>query len=244
MPSRQRPQCGRSPTLVSKSQTWRSKPAGRGQRCEWRCMRAVVSPSTSNFSIEVILLRRLDAALPVEQHDVARARHRRMRRLLDELAVASGDGDRRRHHALRPQRRQPGEFGGDAGLRVIAVAMHAKRPAPARRDVVDAVGGVLGEVDQHGRSRRANLVTLQRVGCELLQTGKLLLVWKRVEGGGRRHPAGRCARRLRSDTHSAPQDGRAISAPFRAPRRAPGRPPCRAGSGCRRKARGRRAGPA
>ena len=180
MPSPQRPQCGRSPRLVSKSQVRRSKLSGRCQPSECLCMRAVTSPSTPNFSTRWSVDDGSRPALPLEQHDIARTRHRRVPDLLDQLAVATRYRNRGDHHAVAAAapaaRRAPRRWRSSSG------SPRDARAARIRRSVGDhLVGGVLREIDELRRLSGLDPVAIERRGGELAEAFELPLMRKIVE---------------------------------------------------------------
>jgi hypothetical protein len=127
-------------------------------------------------------LRRLDPLLPIEQHDVARPRHRRVAHGLDQLAVAAGVRNRRDRRAVAPQRREPGKLGRDRGFAVVALAVHAQGPAPVRSRVIDAIRGVLRQIDHLDACVRRQVVVGKRRRGEFPKMRQLLLVGELVEG--------------------------------------------------------------
>ena len=129
----------------------------------------------------ILLFVGLFSRLPAREHHVARSRQVRMGDELDELAVASRDGDGGDHRAVAAQRAEPGELRGDAVAAVVALAVHPQRPALCRVGSVHSVGCVLGHVDESGGGPVRQVVARERGIGEASERGQALLVRQVVE---------------------------------------------------------------
>ena len=138
------------------------------------------SPSSSKGWRKSCPMPGSDPGLPIGQHDIARVGHGRMRDDLDDLAVAPAHRAWRGHDAAVAQIDQPGEFRGNGGPGVIAVAMDAQRPAAAVRRL-NAIGRILREIDHlDGQSVRQIVVAGGRAR-QLEQDAQLLLMGQMIE---------------------------------------------------------------
>ncbi len=93
MPSRQRPQCGRSPML---SRTTDEAPEARRALPRSGVQVHAGRDLAEDFerSSEIVTDSGFGAALPVRQDDLARVRHRRKGKVLDQRTVQPGHRDR------------------------------------------------------------------------------------------------------------------------------------------------------
>ena len=101
-----------------------------------------------DFEHRRIVLRRLDAGFPLEQHDMTWPSQGAMGDDLNKLPVDALDRPRRDDRAVVSQCHQPRQFGRDGVLGMVALAMHAQGPALRRGPILDAIGGILRKVNQ------------------------------------------------------------------------------------------------
>ena len=127
------PSGGLSPSIVSKSQTSRTKPAGRCQRRECSCICAVMRPSLRN---QPTRSEAWSGSRPVTKSKATAKRSGRppgdTRRCTNEpsrAAIGAGVLD----DVVGPQRLDPGEFGADLRLVAVADAVDAQHEAAANR---------------------------------------------------------------------------------------------------------------
>jgi hypothetical protein len=125
------------------------------------------------------VLRRLASAHEPRHDGVARVFQFRAAERLDHRAVAGRDRLRRLQPGVAAQRRHPLQLGVDGGIAVIADAMDAQDGLAAALGIVDAIGGVLREVDHcRGRARR-QVVEPDRLVGETAEAGQQIVVGER-----------------------------------------------------------------
>src|SRR6185437_5583901 len=114
--------------------------------------------------------RRLGAAFPLGEYDVARACEAVDGDDLYQLSVEPCDRHRRCGYAVAPQRHDPGEFRSDGGFRVIALPVNAERPFPSGCAILDTKGRVLGHIEQFDYYVVRQAVALDCASCQALQS--------------------------------------------------------------------------
>ena len=100
---------------------------------------------------------------------------------LDQLAIGTGDRSRGHDRAVAAQCGEPCQLGGDGPSAVIALAMHPQGPFLRSRGGVDAVGGVLRDVDETSLGAGGEVVAVERRGRQKVQPPELLIVRQSIE---------------------------------------------------------------
>ena len=118
---------------------------------------------TQNFKGfgEILPNARLGPGFPIRQHSIAAGN------FLNDFAVAALHRLRRHHNRLASQIHEPGKFGSDGSLAVIAFTMQPQRPF-ATIPRLNFVGGVFGKIDHGDGNIGGQGIVRHRFFCDLL----------------------------------------------------------------------------